>query len=44
MAYEFRVNVTLDEEDEKICVVGDCPELGDWNPEHGVELVPAVSE
>ena len=44
MAYEFRVIVTLDEEDERICVIGDSPELGDWNPEFGIELHPNPTE
>lgn len=42
--YEFRVVVSVDEEHEKVCVVGDCPELGDWNPADCLELFSFPNE
>lgn len=33
----FRVSVETDPE-EVVCIVGDCPELGQWLPQHAVKL------
>ena len=33
MTFEVRFHVVLETEaNETVCVVGDCPELGNWNP------------